>query len=102
MCCSKNLPSKNGVNGAATLAPSGNPPVPPVYASASGTGCGSYGAVVGNAPYLTSPDDYASLPPIVSVPVIDRRGRQAPNNAYVFSSPPPGVIQVQSPKVGRY
>lgn len=93
---------KNGGagNGAATLAPSGNPPVPPSYTGQAGVCSG--GPVVGNAPFLTHPDDYASLPPIVSVPVVHRLGRRAPNNVYVYTPPPPGVVQVQSPKVGRY
>jgi len=99
-CCCKNIGNgSKTVNGAATLAP--NPQVAPVYTTQSGS-CGSNGALQSNAPYLVSPDDYQSLPALVSIPVISRLGRRAPNNTYVFSSPPPGVVQVQSPKVGRY
>lgn len=91
-------------NGAATLGvqpnSSPNPPVPPVYTSQIGACSG--GVSVPNAPFLVSPNDYASLPPVASVPIIEKRGRQQPNNSYVFTPNPPGVVQVQSPKVGRY
>lgn len=100
-CCQKNIGNGRAGNGAATLAP--NPVVAPVYSTQAGSGnCGANGAIVSNAPYLVSPDDYANLQPIVSVPVIHRMGRANPNNSYVFTPSPPGVVQVQSPKVGRY
>ena len=100
MCCNRCKKTGGVGNGAATLAPTGNPPVPPSYTGQAGV-CSS-GPVVGNAPFLTHPDDYASLPPIVSVPVVSRLGRRAPNNVYVYTPPAPGTVQVQSPKVGRY
>lgn len=100
-CCNKTIGNGKAGNGAATLRGAPNPPVAPIYSTQSGN-CGGNGAMVANAPYLVSPDDYAALQPIVSVPVIDRRGRAAPNNVYVATSGPAGVTQVQSPKVGRY
>src|SRR5260370_850729 len=99
-CCCKKLGNGKAGNGAASLAP--NPIVAPIYTTQAGSGCGSNGAMQANSPYLVSPDDYQNLPPLVSIPIISRLGRTSPNNSYVFTSPPPGVVQVQSPKVGRY
>jgi hypothetical protein len=98
-CCCKQLGNGRAGNGAATLAP--NPVIAPIYTTQGGA-CGANGAMQANSPYLVSPDDYANLPAMVSVPVISRLGRVSPNNTYVVTSFPPGVVQVQSPKVGRY
>jgi hypothetical protein len=99
-CCQKQIGRmSNGSNGAASLGTT--PTVTPVYAGQQGSSCQA-GSVVSNAPFLTSPTDFNDLAPIVSVPVVHRFGRQQPNNQYVFRSSPPGVVQVQSPKVGRY
>ena len=97
-CCQRQIGSTVVAGaGAATLAPS----VSSRYTTQTAS-CGATGATVSDAPYLVTPDDYANLAPIVSVPVIERRGRQNPNNVYVFVAPRPGTVQVQSPKVGRY
>jgi hypothetical protein len=99
-CCDRGIKSKGGAgNGAASLY-SGSLSNPAKYTGAAGVCSG--GPVVGSAPFLTSPEDFNSLSPVASVPIVQRLGRRAPNNVYVFTPPPAGVTQVQSPKVGRY
>lgn len=98
-CCDKNLGKNGGAgNGAATV----NTSIPAPPTQSSYAGCGNGSGVVNGAPFLVSPQDYANVGPIVSAPIVQRMGRQQPNNQYVFRPTMPGVVQVQSPKVGRY
>ena len=95
-CCQKNyVGGKNGGNGSA-------PPSAPPSQSVSYVNSCDGGVVVGGAPFLVNPSDFSNVQPLLSAPVIDRRGRVTPNNQYVFRSPSAGTVQVQSPKVGRY